>query len=85
MQQRIRVEEVGPGMFKSERYVLIRSDGKSYGLFVDEVSVKDNTLEVQVISMDDESVLVELPRDTINAGSRVRVPRSDLVPTLVHR
>jgi hypothetical protein len=79
MKTRIRVDEVGPGMFSSERFVQLEVAGKNYALFVDQSSVQDHTMEVQVILMDEESALVQLPRDTLNAGSRLRVPRSSLV------
>lgn len=80
MKRRISVSEVGPGLFSNERFVMFEVAGKPYSLFVDAGSVKDKTLEVQVVEGDGDTVLVELPRDTINAGSRVRVPKADLLP-----
>lgn len=80
MKGRISVSQVEPGFFSTERYVTFEVAGKPYSLFVDAGSVKDQTLEVQVVERDGQTVLVELPRDTVNAGSRVRVPNAALLP-----
>ena len=80
MKRRIHVSEVSPGIFSNERFVQFEAEGKPYGLFVDQASLKDNTLEVQIVGMEGETALVELPRDTLNAGSRVRIPMAELLP-----
>ena len=80
MKKRIRASEIGPGMFTEERYVLLSVNGNSYSLVVDERSLKGQDLEVQVVSLDEHDAWVELPRDTFNAGSRIKVPRSSLLP-----
>lgn len=79
MKTRIRVNVVEPGMFSTERYVAFEIDGKEYSLFVDQTSVHDHTLEVQVVESYADRTLIELPRDTFNAGSRVYVPKGALV------
>ncbi len=76
---RIRVNEVKPGMFSTERYVAFEVAGTEYSLFVDQTSVSDHTLEVKLIENYQDQALVELPRDTFTAGSRVFVPRNLIV------
>lgn len=79
MKARIKVNEVKPGMFTTERYVSFIIAGKEYSLFVDQASVNDHTLEVQLVEDYADQALVELPRDTFAAGSRVFVPKDILV------
>lgn len=79
MKTRIRVSTVEPGMFSTERYVAFEVGGQEYSLFVDQSSVQDHTLEVQVVESYSDRMLIELPRDTFTAGSRVYVPRDALV------
>ncbi len=79
MKTRIKVDEVKPGMFSTERYVAFVASGREYSLFVDQGSVSGNTLEVQIVEDYPDRALVELPRDTFNAGSRVFVPKDLLV------
>lgn len=79
MKTRIKVNTVEPGMFSTERYVAFEVDGKEYALFVDQASVQDHALEVQVVESFADKALVELPRDTFNAGSRVYVPKASLL------
>ena len=76
MKRRIRVSEVGPGMFSSERFVLFEIDGKTYSLFVDAHSLHGHNLEVDVLAQDDDKALIELPREPINEGSRIRIPKA---------
>lgn len=80
MKGRIRVEEVSPGVFSSERFVSFRVGSKSYALFVDEGSLEDHSLEVQLVDEEGDMVLVDLPRETFDSGNRVRIPRSLLLP-----
>lgn len=79
MEKRLRVE-VQPGMFPSERTVTFEAGGRRYVLIVDEEDVKDGTLQVYVVAQGGDEALVDLPRDTFTSGSRVRIPRSDLLP-----
>ena len=79
MKTRIKVDEVKPGMFSTERYVAFAVAGKEYSLFVDQSSLRDHTLEVQVVEDYADQALIELPRDTFTAGSRVFVPKDLLV------
>ncbi len=83
MKFRIRVREVGAGMFSTERYVAFEVDGREYSLFVDQESVRerDRTLEVQMVEAAGDQRLIELPRATFNAGSRVLIPKEMLVTT----
>lgn len=76
---RVKVE---PGMFSSERFVTISAGDATYFLFVDVVSlIGENILKVYLVFEEDEDVLVDLPQDTLNNGSRIRIPR-DLLTTV---
>ena len=79
MTRRIKVSEISPGMFESERYVILNVENRPYSLMVDESSLKGDTLEVSVVAQNGDTAIIELPRDTFNAGSRIRVPKSMLL------
>jgi hypothetical protein len=80
MERRLRVT-VQPGMFPSERTVSFEAGGRNYTLVVDERDVAaDGTLVVHVVDQRDDEALVDLPRETFTSGSRVRIPRSVLLP-----
>jgi hypothetical protein len=74
--------KVEPGMFSSERFVTITTKDTAYFLFVDASSLEGDILRVYVVYKYEESddALVDLPQDTLNNGSRVRIPRDLLVP-----
>jgi hypothetical protein len=82
MEQRIRVADISPGIFSTERFVQIEVAGKPYSLLVDRNSVRedDRTMKVWVVESRDDDVLVELPRETFTAGSRFFIPRKELLP-----
>jgi hypothetical protein len=79
--KRIRVD-VKPGMFSSERAVSFQAGGERYTLLVDEEDIRqdDNTLEVYVVDQSGNEAIVDLPRETATAGTRVRVPKDLLLP-----
>lgn len=82
MSSRLKVEEIKPGMFSTEFYVRFSGVGGSdHALFVDKSSVQneDGTMEVQVIYINSDQALVELPRDTTGGYGRVQVPVSALL------
>lgn len=79
MKRRIKVA-VGPGIFSSERSASFEVGGKNYTLLVDESSLKDDTLEVQVIAESDKDAIIDLPRETFISGNRIRVPKTSLLP-----
>lgn len=76
---KIRVD-VRPGLFSMERIASFRVGDRSYSLLVDEEDVRDSTLTVYVLDEVDGHALIHLPGETMNAGSRVVVPRGDLLP-----
>ena len=69
---------VSPGLFSKERTASFEAEGGKYTLIVDEEDVVDNQLLVYILQEDDRKALIHLPRETLNAGSRVVVPRSAL-------
>jgi hypothetical protein len=79
---RIRVK-VEPGTFSSERSVSFEVNGQKYNLIVDEEAVKDDTLEVYVIAINDkeDKALIDLPRETFTSGSRIFIPKAALLGT----
>ena len=78
---RIRVQEVGPGVFSRERSVSFQVGDKHYTLIVDQDDVgEDNTLAVNVIAEGEHEALIDLPRDTFTTGNRIRIPKHYLVP-----
>ena len=70
--------EVSAGMFSCERVVEFSAGDRNYCLFVDESSLRDNSLEVYLIELLEDEAIIELPRDTFTSGTRVRVPRDML-------
>jgi hypothetical protein len=80
----------GTGMFSHELSILLRGKDRFYESMVDAelVSVSDDgydddserpaTIEAQVVNVNDESVLVELPRQVVTGGRRVWVPISEV-------
>lgn len=76
---RIRVK-VQPGLFPQERTVSFNAGNREYELVVDEEDIQDGTLQVYIVAQSGEEALIDLPRDTFSAGSRVRVPTSTLLP-----
>lgn len=74
MKQRIRVNEVGPGMFSTERFVMFEINEKTYSLFVDASSLNGYYLEVDVLAQDKDKAFIELPREAINEGMRLQIP-----------
>jgi hypothetical protein len=79
MKKRLRVDIVGAGMFATERLVRFNARGRDYSLFVDAGSIHDKLIDVRVVAFDADTVLIELPQETMTGGSRVRVENSQLV------
>lgn len=75
---KIRVD-VAPGVFKSERSVSFKTEGRSYAMIVDASDIHGNTMNVQVLEEKNDQVVVALPREPLNAGRRVTLPKSFLV------
>ena len=75
---RIRVE-VSPGTFSSERFVNFLAGGKHYSMVVDAHDVSDGTMQVSVLAEYSGEVLVDLPRETVTTGPRVRLPKDCLL------
>jgi hypothetical protein len=81
-QARIQVT-VSDGMFASERSVSFDAGDRKYHLLVDEDDVSGDEMNVNIVSAPDEDTyIVQLPRETFTTGHRVRVPRGvvKLVP-----
>ena len=71
---------VEPGVFKSERSVSFKAGDRTYALLVDEQDVQGNTLVVQVIGENQDEVWIDLPREDVNAGKRIKLPKdSDIL------
>lgn len=83
MSRRVKVVEIGSGMFPNERYVRFAGLKGEHSLFVDRDSVDESrkTMEVNVITVDNDNALVELPRETTSGKNRVVVRSSELVST----
>ena len=72
--------KVGPGMFSSERSVVLNVGEKCYNLIVDKQDVKSSMLTVYVVAdTGDRGLIVDLPRETFTGESRIRIPRTALV------
>ena len=71
---------VQSGVFSSERAVSFEAGGQTYNLIVDAQDVTGNTLEVDVVAVNDQGdvALIDLPRETFTSGTRIRVPVSFL-------
>jgi hypothetical protein len=78
--KRIRVGDIGPGIFSSERSVSFEAGGKHYNLIVDADQLQDNTLVVQVVAEGDKEALIDLPQETSISGNRIRILKEQLLP-----
>jgi hypothetical protein len=67
-------------MFPSEKAVSFQAGEREHTLFVDERDVRDGMLEVYLVDQRGEEAIVDLPRDTLTSGNRIRVPSSILQP-----
>ena len=76
---RIRVTNVGPGMFSHEASIEIEADGQHYALLVPKDKLEGDELEVEVVAERGDKVIVDLPRETFTTGSRISIPRQLLV------
>ncbi|MGO8671106.1 MAG: hypothetical protein ACLQVD_07060 [Capsulimonadaceae bacterium] len=79
MTRYIKIAEIGDGIFPTEYSVSVESLGKKYGLIVDRSFVRDGMLEVQEVSQSSEGLLIQLPAETFNDGTRIYVSPDDLV------
>ena len=75
---RLRVDQIGKGIFSTERSVSFEIGDYSYNLIVDEEDVRDSdrTLAVDVLGERGDRYLIDLPRETFTSGSRIFVPKS---------
>jgi hypothetical protein len=78
---RVRVEVVGEGQHPSERVVVITTaDGSRERVIVDRDSIEDSMIDIGFpVGGDEDRLLVELPRETINGAWRVWMRRADVV------
>ena len=75
---------IGPGVFRHERQIKIDVEGQIYRAIVDAGDVVESTengqvlsvglVRVTVVSESNDTVLVDLPRETFSAGIRIFVP-----------
>lgn len=77
--RRIRVM-VEPGLFSTERSVVVDTGSRRYTLLVDQEDVQDDTLLVSLVAEGPKESLIDLPRETFTSGSRIRVPSRLLAP-----
>lgn len=75
---KIRVH-VEPGVFRSERSVSFNAGGQTYAMLVDEQDVEGDLLNVMVLGESQGEVWIDLPREAIRGGRRVKLPRSSLI------
>lgn len=81
----------GTGMFSHEAAVLIRGKDQNYEVLVDAelVQLDDRdpvltdeqrpaTMDVTLVKEDGDSVLIELPRQTVSGGRRIWVAKSQV-------
>jgi hypothetical protein len=80
MKYRIRVRDIGPGVFSTERSATLDVGGQSYTLIVPTGYLDGETLRVEGIAERGDQILVDLPRETFTSGSRILVPREALLP-----
>jgi hypothetical protein len=78
MKLRIRIENVG--LHPNERIVKITTTSGDESMAVHVRSLSDNMLNIGGYPIDesDDSVLVELPRETFTGAWRVWVPKSEV-------
>ncbi len=73
----VKVED---GTFSSERNVSFSVGDKHYSMVVDPEDLEDDNLRVNIVAESASEAIVDLPRETMTSGSRLRVPK-DLVTT----
>lgn len=79
MKYRIKVSNVGPGVFSNEVSATVRVGDQSYTLIVPDRYVTNDTIEVEFVAKRGDDALVNLPRETFTSGSRIMVPMADLI------
>jgi hypothetical protein len=77
-QARIPVD-VGEGMFDSEKTVSFKVGDTAYTLYVHKEDVQDRTLAVRIVRLIGDEAIVDLPRETLISGNRIRIPREMLI------
>lgn len=78
---RVTVQEIGKGLHPSEVVVEVKTSTGTERLVVDKRSVRENSVAVgSPISQRNDSLLVELPRETMTGVWRVWVKRAALKP-----
>ncbi|NRP70907.1 hypothetical protein ILFOPFJJ_01789 [Ensifer psoraleae] len=77
---KVKVTQVGHGTHPSEVIVTVDTTSGPEKLVVHQRSIKDNGLDIGYpINRDRNSLLVELPRETISGSWRVWVPEAVVV------
>jgi len=66
-------------MFTSEKTVSFNVGQTAYTLFVDQQDVVDGELRVNIVRYDNGDAIIDLPRETLISGNRIRVPKDLLV------
>jgi hypothetical protein len=79
MNAMIKCEEVSPFIFSHERAVRIQGAKERYSLIVDESVLRGDMMFVTVLDENEDTAFVQLPGETLNAGTRVYVPVAALV------
>ena len=71
---------VYPGMFSNERGVVVEIGGRVIALFAPEDAIIQGRLKVRIVRTVEGGVVVDLPGDSFQAGTRIVVPASFLEP-----
>jgi hypothetical protein len=81
MKRKMRIDDVGPGMFSNEKAVSFEISGKHYTLLAPAHTVDEaaKELDVEVIAERGDQLIVDLPRETFTTGNRISIPRDRLV------
>jgi len=75
---RIKVK-FSKGMFPSESHVIVETTSGPVELFVDNIHLVEDELNVVLIDKDDSQALVKLPAEPLWGGKNVVVHLTDLV------
>lgn len=70
--------DVNEGMFRGEKIVSFRVMGEEISAIVNEKSVNDNRLQVNVLESDQDRVLIGLPGESFSTSRRVWMNKKEL-------
>lgn len=78
---RVKVQEIGAALHPSEVVVQVKTTTGVENLVVDKRSLQTNSLSIgSPIARNKDTLLVELPRETMSGAWRVWVKESALIP-----